>query len=185
MNDPRGSAAYDDGYRQPIVVVGAGARMVAYALNTFWAANLLWLVAVPSADLICPAPKTLLSPKFPTFLTPPSLAAPRTKLFGYNRTIRLRPVIALQCHNSGQEDPMVWRPPTRGEGRSGAPARGAPPPRARSSQDDNKLPSWANNNNGGGGGPPARGNAAGPSGRAGSAPRRPTGRRGVAGVGHA
>ncbi|KAG2446187.1 hypothetical protein HXX76_000780 [Chlamydomonas incerta] len=98
MNDPRGSAAYDDGYRQPIVV----------------------------------------------------------------------------CHSSGQEDPMVWRPPTRGEGRSGAPARGAPPPRARSSQDDNKLPSWANNN-GGGGGPPARGNAAGPSGRAGSAPRRPPG----------
>ncbi|EFJ44801.1 katanin catalytic subunit, 60 kDa [Volvox carteri f. nagariensis] len=76
------------------------------------------------------------------------------------------------CHNPGQsqDDPMVWRPPTR-EGRGGGVAFRAPAGRARASQDDNRqMPSWANNGGGGRGG-----NSGGPSGRSSSAQRRPTG----------
>ncbi|GLI68711.1 hypothetical protein VaNZ11_013194 [Volvox africanus] len=86
------------------------------------------------------------------------------------------------CHNPGQsqDDPMVWRPPTR-EGRGSGAAARAPMGRARTSQEDGRqMPSWANNGGAGGG---ARGaNAAGPSGRSSSAQRRPSGGANAAGA---
>ncbi|GFR41454.1 hypothetical protein Agub_g2142 [Astrephomene gubernaculifera] len=81
-----------------------------------------------------------------------------------------QPIVVCHNPNQGQDDPMVWRPPTR-EGRGSAPVRGGAPARPRASQDDSRqAPSWSNNGAGAGG---RQANAAGPPGRSSSAQRRP------------